>query len=87
MFLVGEKRVGASGQLKEIQSSSFIHDEYERFIGFLIEHYAGNFPLWLAPEQVRVLTLSADDNLIADAKDSVQELRAAEVRITSDLGS
>ncbi|HZL13495.1 MAG TPA: threonine--tRNA ligase, partial [Verrucomicrobiae bacterium] len=29
---------------------------HERFIGFLIEHYAGNFPLWLAPEQVRVLT-------------------------------
>ena len=30
---------------------------HERFIGFLIEHYAGNFPLWLAPEQVRVLTI------------------------------
>ena len=27
---------------------------HERFIGFLIEHYAGNFPLWLSPEQVRV---------------------------------
>ena len=32
---------------------------HERFIGFLIEHYAGNFPLWLAPEQVRVLTHAA----------------------------
>src|SRR5262249_48603035 len=31
---------------------------HERFIGFLIEHYAGNFPLWLAPEQVRVITLT-----------------------------
>ncbi len=30
----------------------------ERFIGFLIEHYAGNFPLWLAPGQVPVITLS-----------------------------
>jgi len=30
---------------------------HERFIGFLIEHYAGNFPLWLAPDQVRVITL------------------------------
>src|ERR1019366_9288487 len=29
---------------------------HERFIGFLIEHYAGNFPLWLAPDQVRVIT-------------------------------
>ena len=33
---------------------------HERFIGFLIEHYAGNFPLWLAPEQVRVLTIGED---------------------------
>ena len=30
----------------------------ERFIGVLIEHFAGAFPLWLAPEQVRVLTVS-----------------------------
>src|SRR5438874_4001754 len=30
---------------------------HERFIGFLIEHYAGNFPLWLAPEQVRILPM------------------------------
>ncbi len=59
---------------------------HERFIGFLIEHYAGNFPLWLAPEQVRVLTLNADDTLIAYAKDIAQQLRAAEVRVTSDLG-
>ncbi|MEO7677073.1 MAG: His/Gly/Thr/Pro-type tRNA ligase C-terminal domain-containing protein [Verrucomicrobiota bacterium] len=61
-------------------------DPHERFIGFLIEHYAGNFPLWLAPEQVRVMTLNADDNLIAYAKDIAQQLRAAEVRVTSDLG-
>src|SRR3989441_1187722 len=33
---------------------------HERFIGFLIEHFAGNFPLWLAPEQVRVITLGSD---------------------------
>jgi threonyl-tRNA synthetase len=59
---------------------------HERFIGFLIEHYAGNFPLCLAPEQVRVLTLNADDNLVNYAKDIAQQLRAAEVRVTSDLG-
>jgi len=33
---------------------------HERFIGFLIEHYAGNFPLWLAPEQVRILPIGSD---------------------------
>jgi threonyl-tRNA synthetase len=32
---------------------------FERFVGILIEHFAGNFPLWLAPEQVRVLPISA----------------------------
>ena len=37
---------------------------HERFIGFLIEHYAGNFPLWLAPDQVRVITLNDDATLI-----------------------
>ena len=58
---------------------------HERFIGFLIEHYAGNFPLWLAPEQVRVLTLNADDNLVAYAKDIAQQLHAAEVRVISDF--
>ena len=31
---------------------------HERFIGFLIEHYAGNFPVWLAPKQVRILPIS-----------------------------
>lgn len=33
---------------------------HERFIGFLIEHYAGNFPLWLAPVQVAVVPVSPD---------------------------
>ena len=37
---------------------------HERFIGFLIEHYAGNFPLWLAPDQIRVITLNDDQALI-----------------------
>ena len=31
---------------------------FERFMGILIEHFAGNFPLWLAPEQVRVLPIT-----------------------------
>ena len=57
---------------------------HERFIGFLIEHYAGNFPLWLAPEQVRVLTVGDDDALVAHAKALVAELRAGMVRATGD---
>jgi len=57
---------------------------HERFIGFLIEHYAGNFPLWLAPEQVRVLTIGEDEPLVNYAKAIVQELRAGMVRAEGD---
>ncbi|MGO8682391.1 MAG: threonine--tRNA ligase [Limisphaerales bacterium] len=60
---------------------------HERFIGFLIEHYAGNFPLWLAPEQVRVLTIGEDEKLIAYAKQIVTELRGNYVRAEADLSS
>jgi len=56
-----------------------------RFIGFLIEHYAGNFPLWLAPEQVRVLTLGEEEPLLNYAKAIANELRAHFVRCESDF--
>ncbi len=65
---------------------------HERFIGFLIEHYAGNFPLWLAPDQVRVITIGAEGDpasapLIQYAKDIVNGLRAQGVRVAGDYGS
>jgi len=60
---------------------------HERFIGFLIEHYAGNFPLWLAPEQVRVLTISDDEALVTYAKGLVKELRSNMVRAEGDYTS
>src|SRR5258708_7072988 len=60
---------------------------HERFIGFLIEHYAGNFPLWLAPDQVRVITLSDDGALIDYAKPIVAELRANMVRVDADFSA
>jgi threonyl-tRNA synthetase len=58
---------------------------HERFIGFLIEHYAGNFPLWLAPEQVRVLTIGEDEKLITYAAAIVAVLRAGMVRASGDF--
>jgi threonyl-tRNA synthetase len=60
---------------------------HERFIGFLIEHYAGNFPLWLAPEQVRVLTIGEEEKLAACARTIIAELRARQVRAEGDFGS
>jgi threonyl-tRNA synthetase/REP element-mobilizing transposase RayT len=60
---------------------------HERFIGFLIEHYAGNFPLWLAPEQARVLTIGDDAALADYAKSIVTELRANMVRVEGDYSA
>jgi threonyl-tRNA synthetase len=55
---------------------------HERFIGFLIEHYAGNFPLWLAPEQVRILPMG--DAAVEYGHSILQELRAQHVRVEID---
>jgi threonyl-tRNA synthetase len=60
---------------------------HERFIGFLIEHYAGNFPLWLAPDQVRVITLNDDAALVEYAKPIVAELRSHMVRVDADFSA
>jgi len=60
---------------------------HERFIGFLIEHYAGNFPLWLAPEQVRIVTIGDEQPLVDYAKAIHSELRASEVRADLDLST
>lgn len=57
---------------------------HERFIAFLIEHYAGNFPLWLAPEQVRVLAIG--DEPIPFAKEVHQTLRQEGIRAELDVG-
>lgn len=54
----------------------------ERFFGILIEHYAGAFPLWLAPEQVRVLPIS--DKALPYAKKIQAALRAANFRVDVD---
>ncbi|HEY5892357.1 MAG TPA: threonine--tRNA ligase [Chthoniobacterales bacterium] len=60
---------------------------HERFIGFLIEHYAGNFPLWLAPEQVRVLPIGDEPKLVEYAKSIHEELRSQGVRVKLDAGT
>ena len=57
----------------------------ERFIGILIEHHAGNFPLWLAPVQVMVLNIS--ERQAEYAQKVVQALRDAGIRAVSDLSN
>jgi len=59
-----------------------IFGSLERFIGILIEHHAGHLPLWLAPTQVKVLTITSDaDNY---AEEVVQELKKAGLRAETD---
>ena len=56
---------------------------FERFIGILIEHYGGNFPLWLSPEQIRVLPISQKSNDYAGIVH--RKLKDAQLRCSCDL--
>jgi threonyl-tRNA synthetase len=58
---------------------------HERMIGFLIEHYAGNFPVWLSPEQVRVIPITDAQNEYAQG--IVQQLREEGVRVSADISA
>ena len=55
---------------------------HERFIGFLLEHYAGKFPVWLAPLQAKILPIS--DKFMPYALEVLAELRKAGVRVEMD---
>ena len=57
----------------------------ERFIGVLIEHFAGSFPLWLAPEQGRILTVS--DKSEEYGKRVESQMRNAGIRVKGDYRS
>jgi threonyl-tRNA synthetase len=60
---------------------------HERFIGFLIEHYAGNFPLWLSPEQVRILTIGDEPQLVDYSRAILAEFRSDQVRAEIDAST
>ena len=55
---------------------------HERFIGFLLEHYAGKFPLWLAPVQVKILPIS--DKFMDHARYVLSELKKSDIRAEID---
>jgi threonyl-tRNA synthetase len=76
--------VGEDGQKhRPVMLHRAIIGTFERFIGILIEHYAGKFPLWLAPVQAVVATIVSD----ADdyAKEVAAKLSAAGIRVETDL--
>jgi threonyl-tRNA synthetase len=76
--------VGEDGQKhRPIMFHRAIFGSYERFIGILIEHYAGKFPLWLAPVQAVVATIVSDAD--AYALQVAEKLAAAGIRVETDL--
>ncbi len=76
--------VGADGEKhRPVMLHRVILGSIERFIGVLIEHYAGAFPLWLSPVQAVVLNVT--DNQADYAQQVFEQLRAAGVRVELDL--
>src|SRR3546814_19278245 len=76
--------IGEDGERhRPIMLHRAIFGSYERFIGILIEHYAGRFPTWLAPVQAVVATLVSDAD--AYATDAAAQLQAKGIHVERDL--
>ena len=76
--------VGADGQKhRPYMVHRALLGSLERFFGILIEHYAGKFPLWLAPEQVRILPIS--EKFTDYARDLEKKLKAKHIRCSVDV--
>ena len=75
--------VGADGEKhRPVMAHRVVFGSIERFIGILIEHYAGRFPTWLAPVQVKVLSVS--EKSFQYAADVAAKLKAAGIRMELD---
>lgn len=75
--------MGADGEKhRPVMIHRVVFGSIERFIGILIEHFAGAFPLWLAPEQVKIIPIS--DKQLDYAKDLLSKLEAAHIRASID---
>ncbi|NLG37753.1 MAG: threonine--tRNA ligase [Clostridiales bacterium] len=70
-------------EVRPVMVHRVIYGSIERFIGILTEHFAGAFPLWLSPEQVRVLSIT--DRVDDYVKELIGKLRAAGLRASADL--
>ncbi len=76
--------VGEDGQKhRPIMIHRVVFGSIERFIGILIEHFAGKFPVWLAPEQVKVLPVT--DRAAAYAEELVAAMNAMGLRASADM--
>lgn len=79
----GIEYIGADGEKhRPIMLHRVVFGSIERFIGILIEHYAGKFPAWLAPVQVKILPVS--DKYMDYAKEVAEKMEDADVRVELD---
>ena len=79
----GAEYIGADGEKhRPIMIHRVVFGSIERFIGILIEHYGGSFPLWLAPVQVKVLPVS--DKYVLYAKEIGAKLKEQNIRVELD---
>jgi threonyl-tRNA synthetase len=75
--------IGEDGEKhRPVMIHRVVYGSIERFMGILIEHYAGAFPTWLAPTQVKVLTIN--DDVVPYAKDVVKALKEKGIRAELD---
>lgn len=83
---LGAEYVGEDGQKhRPVMLHRAILGSLERFIGILIEQYAGRLPVWLAPVQVAVATIVSDANPYAETV--VEQLQSASIRAIADLSN
>ena len=79
----GAEYIGADGEKhRPIMIHRVVFGSIERFIGILIEHYGGSFPLWIAPVQVKVLPVS--DKYVLYAKEIGAKLKEQNIRVELD---
>lgn len=86
-FAQGQRfNLSFTNQHNEAETPLIIHraplGTHERFIGFLLEHYAGRFPLWLAPLQVKILPIS--DKFLEYSKNVLETLEKYDIRVEID---
>lgn len=75
--------IGADGEKhRPIMIHRVVYGSLERFMGILIEHYAGRFPVWLSPVQVKILPVS--DKYLDYAREIAESLKAQNIRIEID---
>jgi len=78
--------VGSDGkEYRPVMLHRVIFGSLERFIGTLIEHYAGNFPVWLSPEQVRIVPIKSECEDFARQAELL--MKAKDVRVSVDMSS